>query len=99
MQNGAVIRHKGMLWLPVIPDASIREVHDQLDALLEKNYGIPISRYDRIFQPHVSLFTTGPIEQIKAMYEKLPKLQEEKHFELKKFVVGSSGHRDEFFDV
>lgn len=98
-RTGAVIRHKGMLWLPVIPDACIRKVHDELDALLEKNYGIPISRFDRVFQPHVSLFTTGPIEQIKAMYEKLTILHKEKHFELKKFVVGSSGHRDEFFEV
>ena len=66
-RTGAVIKHKGMLWLPVIPDACIRKEHDELDAMLEKNYGIPISRYDRVFQPHVSLFTSGPIEQIKAM--------------------------------
>lgn len=94
-----VILQRNMLWLSLINDDHLRHLHEDLDRLLDKKYGIPISRYDRIFQPHISLFTRGTPEQLQTMYGRLKKLDFGGEIEIKRFVVGSSGHKDTFYDL
>lgn len=94
-----VILQRNMLWLSLINDGHLRHLHKDLDHLLDKKYGVPISRYDRIFQPHISLFTRGTAEQLQTMYSKLKKLDFDGDIELNQFVIGSSRHKDVFFDL
>ena len=68
---GKIDLHRNMLWLSLINDGELCRLHEELDRLLDEKYGIPISRYDRIFQPHISLFTRGTLEQLQTMYSRL----------------------------
>ena len=77
----------------------MRLLHEKLDRLLDVKYGIPISRYDRVFQPHISLFTRGTSEQMKNMYEKLKNREFGNEIEISRFVIGSSGHKDTFYNL
>jgi hypothetical protein len=66
---------------------------------LLSNFNIPISQFDADFHPHISLFTKGEREQIAQMYERLKTQIEPMEITLEKFVIGSSMHKDEFFNV
>ena len=90
---------RNMLWLSLINDGELRRLHEELDRLLERKYGIPISRYDRMFQPHMSLFTRGSPEKLQTMYGRLAKQDFGAEIEISRFVIGSSGHKDTFFDL
>lgn len=94
-----VILQRNMLWLSLINDGNLRHLHEDLDRMLEKKYDIPISRHDRIFQPHISLFTRGTSGQMQTMYGRLKELDFGGDIEINRFVIGSSGHKDEFFDL
>ncbi len=95
-----VTLHKRMLWLNITPNDSLLEFHRELDTLLQRKYGVPIDKFDKVFQPHISLFTSGSEEDIVEMYELL---QEEDiridDVEFRKFVIGSSMHRDTFYEL
>ena len=88
--------HRNMLWLPVTNGDKLRLLHEKIDRLLEAKYGIPISGYDRNFQPHISLFTRGAPEQVRDMYDRLRNHDFGSSIEISRFVIGSSGHKDTF---
>lgn len=90
--------HRNMLWLSLANDGNLRYLHEELDRVLEAKHGIPISRYDRIFQPHISLFTRGTPEQMRAMHGKLKNHNFGGEIEISRFVIGSSEHKDTFYD-
>ncbi|MDE7246212.1 MAG: 2'-5' RNA ligase family protein [Oscillospiraceae bacterium] len=91
--------HQGMLWLSLISDGDLRYLHEELDRLLAVKYNIPVSKYDRVFQPHISLFTRGTREQMGEMYSKLKDRDFGGEIAISRFVIGSSGHRDTFYDL
>ena len=91
--------HRNMLWLSLVNDGKLRLLHEELDRMLEAKYCIPISRYDRVFQPHISLFTRGTREQMEAMHERLQGADFGSEVEMSRFVIGSSGHKDAFYDL
>ena len=91
--------HGDMLWLSFINDGDLRYLHEEFDRLLEAKYGIPISGYDRVFQPHISLFTRGTREQMRVMYDRLKRQEFGEKIEISRFVIGSSGHKDTFYDL
>lgn len=43
----------------IMPGESLLKFHQELDALLLSKYGVPIDKFDKVFQPHISLFTSG----------------------------------------
>ena len=88
-----------MLWLSLINDGALRYLHEELDCLLKAKHGIPISRYDWAFQPHISLFTCGTKEQMRIMYNRLKEQEFVREIEISRFVVGSSGHGDTFYNM
>jgi hypothetical protein len=45
--------------------------HQELDTLLLSKYGVPIDKFDKVFQPHISLFTSGDRDDILDMYDLL----------------------------
>lgn len=91
--------HRNMLWLSLINKGELHLLHGELDRLLEAKYGIPISKYDCIFQPHISLFTRGTQEQMRAMYDRLKEIDFGNEIEISRFVIGSSGHKDTFYNL
>ena len=71
----------------------------ELDRMLKEKYKVPVNRYDRIFQPHISLFTRGTQEQMRAMYERLKGIDFGGKIKINRFVIGSSGHKDTFYSL
>ena len=97
-RTGKPIENKGMIWLPIIPDQEISNWHKGLDDMLRDNFNIPVLGYDKFFKPHVSLFTKGDSDKIDIMFERLCKTLPEMDFTIRRFVVGSSRHKDEYFE-
>ena len=91
--------HRDMLWLSLLNDGALRYLHEELDRMLKEKYKVPIDRYDRIFQPHISLFTRGTQEQMRAMYERLKGIDFGGEIKINRFVLGSSGHKDTFYSL
>jgi hypothetical protein len=95
-----VVLHKQMIWLNIAPDASLLRFHHELDALLLSKYGVPVDRFDKTFRPHISLFTSGDRDDIMDMYNLLREAELRlDHVEFHKFVIGSSAHRDTFYEL
>jgi 2'-5' RNA ligase len=92
--------HKNMIWLNIKPNESLLKFHQELDALLLNKYGVPIDKFDKLFQPHISLFTSGDRDDIMEMYDLL---KEEdivlNNVVFHKFVIGASIHRDTFYEL
>jgi 2'-5' RNA ligase len=98
-QVSGVTLHKNMIWLNITPNESLLKFHKELDALLLNKYGIPIDKFDKVFQPHISLFTSGDRNDILDMYDLLKDETLCLDVELHKFVIGSSVHRDTFYEL
>jgi 2'-5' RNA ligase len=96
--TGVVCRKK-MLWLTVEPMGEINVWHDELDRRLLDKFAIPIDRFDAAFAPHISLFTKGDPVPMKEMGLRLAGRISPMELTLSRFVVGSSRHGDEFFDI
>lgn len=94
-----IVLHRDMLWLSLMNDGDLRYLHEELDRMLEAKYRIPISKYDRFFQPHISLFTRGTQAQMRAMYERLKGIDFGGEVEINRFVIGSSRHKDTFYSL
>lgn len=97
--TGAVICCKKMLWVPVEPTGDIKAWHDGLDQMLLDKFAVPIHRFDAAFEPHISLFTKGTQAQMEEMQPRLSRVISPMDLTLNRFVIGSSGHKDEFFEV
>jgi hypothetical protein len=96
---GGIEIHKNMIWLPIETRGGLSDWHDCLDKILLEKFNIPISPFDVNFHPHISLFTKGNEGQIAKMYERLKAQIQPMDITLNKFVIGSSMHKDEFFEV
>ena len=95
-----VTLHKGMIWLNITPNDSLLRFHHALDQLLKDKYDIAIDRFDKKFTPHISLFTAGSKADILEMYDLL--CEEDLHIDnvvFHRFVIGSSAHRDTFYNI
>jgi hypothetical protein len=93
------VLHKKMIWLTVASQGQIRDWHDKLDEMLLNKFEIPIDRFDSKFQPHISLFTKGAEKQLVAMQKLLEKKIQPAEIVLDRFVIGSSRHKDEFYEL
>jgi hypothetical protein len=91
--------HKNMIWLSIETKGDLARWHNDLDTILLEKFSIPIAPFDANFHPHISLFTKGSEEQITQMYARLKLQIQPMEITLNRFVIGSSLHKDEFFDV
>lgn len=96
---GPVVKHKNMIWLPVIESETINAWHIGLDQMLLEKHSVEIDEYDRDFKPHLSLFTKGSHDRMVRMMDALLGRIPETDVEFTRFVVGSSDHRDEYYDL
>jgi len=99
LETMAPICHKNMIWIPIRMNNDIVSWHQELDNMLKDKYQIVINDYDKSFKPHISLFTKGTPEQIKEIYPLLVKELKPIKMDIKRFVIGSSHHHDEYFYV
>ena len=90
---------RDMLWLSLLNAGDLQQLHTELDRQLSEKHGVPIGKYDRVFQPHISLFTRGIKEQMQAMYDRLKGIDFGGEIEISRFVIGSSGHKDIFYNL
>ena len=97
-QTGEVTLHRNMIWLPIVKTPTVLRLHSMIDELLLKEFSIPQDRFDKDFNPHVSLFTSGDSRLIQEMFEML-KDELRQTMSISRFVIGSSGHRDVFYDM
>jgi hypothetical protein len=98
-QTTGVTCQKQMLWLSVDVSGDILEWHHRLDSLLLDKFGISIHRFDANFEPHISLFTKGNSAQLEEMRWRLAGKIPPMELTLNRFVLGSSGHGDVFFEI
>lgn len=95
----SIIKYKGMIWLPIKLTKDINDWHKDLDELLNKAFDVPIDSFEVNFKPHISLFTKGSQKQIDEIYKKILPMISEKQLTIRKFVVGSSKHGDDYITV
>jgi 2'-5' RNA ligase len=95
---GGVEIHKNMIWLTIETKGELANWHNDLDKILLEKFAIPVVPFDANFHPHISLFTKGSEEQIRQMYARLKAQIQPMDITLDRFVIGSSMHKDEFFD-
>jgi hypothetical protein len=98
-QTTGVTCHKNMLWIPVNAAGDVLDWHNRLDSLLLNKFHIPIDQFDADFEPHISLFTRGNPAQIEEMKRRLMEKIPPMELTLNRFVIGSSGHGDAFFEI
>lgn len=94
-----VVLHKNMIWLSIEKSEDIMKLHRDIDALLLTKYNIPTDKFDINFKPHISLFTKGAKDDIQNMYGRLKKLIKPTEIKINRFVVGSSRHKDIYFNT
>lgn len=96
---GEAVLHRQMIWLPIANTGDIKQVHEALDHMLLDKYGVPIDKFDARFQPHISLFTSGDQERINCMFHLMQQETFAQSMQIRRFVIGSSAHKDVFYDV
>ena len=96
---GHVVKHEGMLWLDIVRTPELLKVHEEIDALLETRFGIPRHKFDRRFEPHISLFTDRDDEKISEIYEVIREDFKPEILTVKKVVVGAERERDTFLEL
>ena len=96
---GHVVKHEGMLWLDIVRTPELLKVHEEIDALLETRFGIPRHKFDRRFEPHISLFTDRDDEKISEIYEVIREEFKPEILTVKKVVVGAERERDTFLEL
>jgi hypothetical protein len=101
-----------LMWVcALLPDDINRELVD-ICREVNRNIGLPedVFRFPlhismkksfrtKEFEPHVSLFTRGANDKMVVMQKALADKIAPMDFSLEKFVVGASGHKDEFIKV
>jgi len=96
---GHVVKHQGMLWLDIVRTPELLKVHEEIDARLKIRFGIPRHKFDRRFEPHISLFTDRDDEKIAQIYEAIREEFEPDILTVKKIVVGADRERDTFLEL
>lgn len=68
-------RRDSILWLPVVENAELQQLHRELDIHLEDRFGIQQHQFDKCFQFHSTLFMDaddGKLEQMLNALRPLP---------------------------
>lgn len=99
-RTSEVTCHRNMLWLPVEANGEIKDWHNSLDEILLSKCGILIDRFDKNFEPHITLFMG---ENQEGELEKMKKELTDKilpaEIEISRFVIGASAHKDEILNL
>lgn len=83
-QNGTI------LWLPAEENDTLRQLHAQLDALLEDRFGIPQHPFDKCFLFHSTLFMDSDEEKIRIMKGLLADYPMARELTVDTFLLGAS---------
>jgi len=79
-----------ILWLPVEENQQLQQLHEQLDAQLEQDFGITQHEFDKCFLFHSTLFIDDDTEKLSQMCRRLEKLPIEQDLQVDTFLLGLS---------
>ena len=79
-----------ILWMPVAENEALRQLHTQLDALLEKRFCIGQHEFDKCFLFHSTLFMDADAGKIASMQEALAQYPVEREMPVDTFLLGLS---------
>lgn len=86
----AAAQEGNILWLPVAENETLRRLHDQLDAELERHFSIPQHPFDKCFLFHSTLFMDDDTSKLSQMCRQLKKLPIEQDLQVDTFLLGLS---------
>ncbi len=79
-----------ILWLPVVENTALIQLHQMLDLELERRFGIPQHPFDKAFLFHSTLFMDDDTVKISKMAMKLSSLSFPDALEVDTFLIGIS---------
>ena len=79
-----------ILWLPVAENGQLCRLHEQLDARLERQFGVPRHPFDKEFMFHSTLFMDENPENIAKMRELLAVYPMDRELVVDTFLLGAS---------
>lgn len=86
----AVEQAVGILWIPATENPRLRELHENLDSLLEQSFGIPRHPFDRRFFFHSTLFQDPDSEKLRRMLACLAGAVPDTPLKVDTFLLGLS---------
>lgn len=79
-----------ILWMPVAEIEVLRQLHTQLDTLLERRFGIGQHEFDKCFLFHSTLFMDADAGKIASMQKALAQYPVEREMPVDTFLLGLS---------
>ena len=79
-----------ILWLPAEENTALQQLHAQLDALLERRFGIPQHEFDKGFLFHSTLFIDENAEKLAAMKSAMNSFPLPSELQIDTFLLGLS---------
>ena len=79
-----------ILWMPVVENHHLRQLHDSLDLKLEQRFGIPQHAFDKCFLFHSTLFMDPDTDKIAKMRRLLEPYPIERELQVDTFLLGLS---------
>ena len=79
-----------ILWLPAAENTTLRWLHEQLDDLLERRFGIPQHEFDKAFLFHSTLFIDERTEKIARMGNAMADFPLPRELTIDTFLLGLS---------
>ena len=90
VQIRAVEQAGNILWLSVVENAHLRQLHDALDARLEHRFGVPQHAFDKCFLFHSTLFMDQDTKKLAQMYAMLEDYPVARELQVNTFLLGAS---------
>ena len=79
-----------VLWLNIRNNARLKALHAQLDAMLQKEFGVEPHLFDRDFRFHSTLFLDDNVEKLKAAHDILSQYPNDETLGIAQFLIGTS---------
>ena len=79
-----------ILWLPVAENETLRQLHQQLDTMLEQHFSIPQHEFDKCFLFHSTLFMDENTDKLSQMCQLLEAHPIEQDLQVDTFLLGIS---------
>ena len=81
---------EGVLWLKIRSNSRLKTMHTQLDAMLQKDFGVEPHRFDHDFRFHSTLFLDKDVEKLRRVYEILSQYPNDETLGIAQFLIGTS---------
>lgn len=86
----AIVKDGSILWIKMEKNEELLRLHDELDQMLGKDFGIPQHSFDKCFLFHATLFMDDGQSKIDAAFERMKGVPLPKSIRANRFILGSS---------